>query len=92
MVLPTGCIYTHCNDIFRLQSKSVSRHPTLTNKSEFHDVYICPKGTEPSFPLCICASCGSSVYHPKGAYSGPLVIMLGIKRDLGILHHFFFLK
>ena len=41
-----GDKYTCHNNIFRLLCLFFSQHPKLTNKSVFHDIYVCPVGAQ----------------------------------------------
>ena len=55
------------------------RRPRSRNKSVFHDIYICPKGTELSFLWRIYTSRGSSNWIVVGAYYGRIIITPGLK-------------
>ena len=43
-------MYIDVTVTFSAFRKAVSQHPKLTSKSVLHEVYICLKGTELSFP------------------------------------------
>ena len=70
-------MYIDVTVTFSAFRKTVSQHPKLTNKSVLHEVYICLKGTELSFPWCIYMACGTSDCHPFKSRSSRHLLTVG---------------